>query len=244
MTGSRAGAVPGRHIASCSASFATATAWASPAAFARSTAWTAIVDDVGVGGVDGPVPHLAGQGGGHLGPQRQRPVLLPEESGGGMQQLEHLGAFAPRPVSQRMKAQRGPGEGDGVTAGAGAPGGFAVPLTGVGSLPGSCEGVGQLEHEGKTVDADGVGVRPAGGGRGGSAAGVVVAQPCGGLPGGEEGVVDRVVFARGRRRRAGVRRSGPRGRSGLQCPPDRQVDRLPGWPGSARRGWSRGRGRG
>ena len=157
------------------------------------------VDDVGVGGVDGPVPHLAGQGGGHLGPQRQRPVLLPEESGRGMQQVEHLGAFAPRPVSQRMESQRGPGEGDGVTAAAGAPGGFAVPLTGVGSLPGSCEGVGQFEHEGNTViGRTGVGVRvqevegaevvPAG---------VVVAQPCGGLPRGEEGVGDRVVFGAG-----------------------------------------------
>ena len=94
----------------------------------------------------------------------------------------------------------------------GAPGGFSVPLTGVGGLPGSFEGVGQLEHEGKTViGRTGVGVRveevegaevvPAG---------VVVAEPCGGLPRGEEGVGDRVVFGAGAGGDQVRRRSGPR----------------------------------
>src|SRR4051794_4692706 len=98
-----------------------------------------------------------------------------------------------------MQSQSGPRVGDAVAAGAGAIGGLTVPLTGIGSLPGSFEGVGQLEQQLQTeVDPTG-GVVPVKEVEGSQVvkAGVVVAQPCCCLSRGEDGVVDRLAFGAG-----------------------------------------------
>ena len=188
------------------------------------TARSAIRIDLGAGGADLPCRSVTGQ-------RRRAPgtagstvrSLLPAVGGGLAEQLEQFGVLRPRPVSRASgaPARRGPAPPRPRRARPSV-GGLTVPLR------------GQLERPVRSCAAassSSSSMRPRA--RGGTAfvddvqgtqvvrAGVVVAEPCRGFPGGEERVLERVLPRRGpaASRCAAIRAADPTAPAALGRPP-------------------------
>ena len=93
MTGSRAAAVPGTHIASCTASLAVARALGSFAAAGQLRGPLCDLRDLGAGQPVRSVPEGTGQGREHPGPQGQRAARLFQPPRGLAEQFEQFGVL-------------------------------------------------------------------------------------------------------------------------------------------------------
>ena len=147
MTGSRAAAVPGIHIASCTASLAVARALGSFAAAASCTARCATWVTSAPGSAVRSVPEGAGQGREHPGPQGQRAARLFQPPRGLAEQVEQLGVLRSRPVPERLDAQRRPRQPNRVPGGPAGVGGLTEPLRGQVGAPGALVRRGELEQD-------------------------------------------------------------------------------------------------
>ena len=140
-------------------------------------------------GVDA-VPHDPGRRGQHPGPQDERSPGLLQDIGGLPEQVEDLGVLRPAPVAEGLHAQRGAGQRRRVVPGPAHVGGFPV------ALPRRVDRAGPLVR-GRQLEQDrashGVLVVEQREGTLVVGAGVVVAESGGGLAGGSQAVVERVV---------------------------------------------------